>query len=51
MEQAAAMVERFQRMFHRALAAFQAQRRQARVVVRRAGQVNLAHNQQINVAG
>ena len=50
MEQAATMVERFQRMFHRALAAFQAQRRQTRVVVRRAGQVNLAHNQQINLA-
>jgi hypothetical protein len=51
MEQAAAMVERFQRMFHRALAAFHAHRRQTRVVVRRAGQVNLAHNQQINMGG
>jgi hypothetical protein len=51
MEQAAAMVERFQRMFHRALAAFQAQRRQGRVVVRRAGQVNVAQNQQINMSG
>jgi hypothetical protein len=49
MEQAAAMVERFQRMFHRALSAFQAHRRQAPVVVRRAGQVNLANNQQINM--
>jgi hypothetical protein len=35
----------------RGLAAFQAQRRQASVVVRRAGQVNLAHNQQINMSG
>jgi hypothetical protein len=50
MEQAAAMVERFQRLFHRALAALQAQRRQTSVVVRRAGQVNVGH-QQINVSG
>jgi hypothetical protein len=50
MEQAAAMVERFQRMFHRSLAAFHAQRRQAPVVVRRAGQVNMALNQQFNMA-
>jgi hypothetical protein len=50
LEQAAAMVERFQRLFHRALAALQAQRRQTSVVVRRAGQVNVGH-QQINVSG
>jgi hypothetical protein len=50
LEQAAAMVERFQRLFHRALSALQGRRRQAPVVVRRAGQVNLAH-QQVNVAG
>jgi hypothetical protein len=50
LEQAAAMVERFQRLFHRALAALQGLRRQAAVVVRRAGQVNLAH-QQVNVSG
>jgi hypothetical protein len=51
MEQAAAMVERFQRQFLRALAAFHAQRRRTPVVVRRAGQVNLAHNQQVNMTG
>jgi hypothetical protein len=51
MEQAAAMVERFQRMFCRALTAFQAQRRQTPVVFRRAAQVNLAQNQQINWVG
>ena len=45
------MVERFQRMFHRALAAFQAQRRQQRIVVRRAGQANVAQNLQINLTG
>jgi hypothetical protein len=50
MGQAAAMVERFQRLFHRALAALQAQRRQTSVVVRRAGQVNVGH-QQVNVSG
>jgi hypothetical protein len=49
MEQAAAMVERFQRLFLKALAALQSLRRQAPVVVHRAGQVNLAH-QQVNVA-
>jgi hypothetical protein len=50
LEQAAAMVERFQRLFHRALSALQGLRRQAAVVVRRAGQVNVGH-QQINVSG
>jgi hypothetical protein len=49
MEQSATMVERFQRLLLRTLTALQAQRRQARVVVRRAGQVNVAHNQQINM--
>ena len=49
MEQSATMVERFQRLFLRTLTALQAQRRQARVVVRRAGQVNVAHNQQVNM--
>jgi hypothetical protein len=49
MEQSATMVERFQRLFLRTLTALQAQRRKARVVVRRAGQVNVAHNQQVNM--
>jgi hypothetical protein len=48
MEQAAAMVERFQGLFHKALAALQALRRQPSVVVHRAGQVNIAE-QQINL--
>jgi hypothetical protein len=48
--QAAAMVERFQRLFHRALAALQAGRRRAPVVVRHARQVNVGQ-QQVNVAG
>jgi hypothetical protein len=48
MEQAAAMVERFQRLFLKALAALQALRRQPSVVVRHARQVNVAE-QQINV--
>jgi hypothetical protein len=50
LEQAAAMVERFQRLFHRALAALQGLRRKAPVVVRHAGQVNVGQ-QQINVSG
>jgi hypothetical protein len=50
MERAAAMVERCQRLFLKALAALQALRRQPAVVVRRAVQVNLAH-QQVNVTG
>src|SRR5262249_8840434 len=50
LEQAAAMVERFARLFQRALAALQGLRRQAPVVVRRAGQVNVGH-QQINLSG
>ena len=49
LEQAAVMVERFERLFHRALAAFHAQRRQVPVIVRRAGQVNVGQNQQINL--
>jgi hypothetical protein len=51
MDRAAAMVERLQRLFLQTLASFHAQRRQAPVVVRRAGQVNLAHNQQISMTG
>jgi hypothetical protein len=51
LEQAVAMVERFERMFLRALSAFQAQRRRTSVLVRQAGFVNVAHNQQINVNG
>ncbi|HEY1378081.1 MAG TPA: hypothetical protein VGF55_14870 [Gemmataceae bacterium] len=51
MEQSARMVDLFQKLFHRSLTAFRAQRRQAQVVIRRASQVNVAHNQQINVGG
>jgi hypothetical protein len=50
MEQAAQMVERFQAMFLKTLRAFHGMRRPGSVVVRRAAQVNVAH-QQVNVAG
>jgi hypothetical protein len=50
-EEAAAMVERWQRQFLKALEAYQRQRRQApAVIVRNAGQVNVG-GQQVNVAG
>jgi hypothetical protein len=49
LKQAAEMVERFQAMFLKALRAFQGMRRPGSVVVRRAAQVNFAH-QQVNVA-
>jgi hypothetical protein len=48
-DQAAAMVERWHRLFLRTLGALQSQRRRGRTgIVRRAGQVNVAH-QQVNV--
>src|SRR5205823_3867976 len=50
LEQAAEMVERFQAMFLRTLRALQGMRRPGSVVVRRAAQVNMAH-QQVNLAG
>jgi hypothetical protein len=50
MEKAAAMVDRFQELFLRALRALQGLRRPGPVVVRRAGQVNVAAHQ-VNVAG
>lgn len=50
MEQAAQIVERFHAMFLKTLRAFQAMRRPGSVVVRRAAQVNVAH-QQVNMAG
>jgi hypothetical protein len=50
-EEAASMVERWHRLFLKTLEALQRQRRLApTVVVRRAGQVNIA-GQQVNVAG
>jgi hypothetical protein len=50
MEEAAAMVERYHRLFLKTLEAFQRQRRQApAVIVRNAGQVNVGQ-QQMNVA-
>jgi hypothetical protein len=50
-DRAAAMVERCQRLFLRALRALQDQRRlRPPVIVRRAGQVNIAQ-QQVNLAG
>lgn len=50
MEQAAQMVERFQAMFLKTLRAFHGMRRPGSVIVRRAAQVNVAH-QQVNMAG
>jgi hypothetical protein len=51
MEHAAGMAERYHRLFLRSLRALQDQRRLGRpVVVRRAGQVNIAQ-QQVNVSG
>jgi hypothetical protein len=51
MDQAAGMVERFHRLYLRTLRALLDQRRLGRpVIVRRAGQVNIAQ-QQVNVAG
>ena len=49
-DRAAGLVERFHRLYLRTLKALQDQRRPSRRVVRRAGQVNIAH-QQVNVAG
>jgi len=50
MEKAAAILERFQALALQMLRALQGLRRPGSVVVRRAGQVNVAH-QQVNVAG
>jgi hypothetical protein len=50
LEQAAAMTERFHRLYLRTLRALQAMRRLPPVVVRAAGQVNIGH-QQVNIAG
>jgi hypothetical protein len=49
LERAVAMVERFHRMYLRSLQALQALRRRPALVVRSAGQVNIAQ-QQVNVA-
>jgi hypothetical protein len=49
-ERAAAMVERFHRMYLRSLQALQELRRRPALVVRSAGQINIAQ-QQVNVAG
>jgi hypothetical protein len=50
LEHAAAMVERFHRLYLRTLSALQAMRRLPPVVVRAAGQVNIGH-QQVNMGG
>jgi hypothetical protein len=50
LDQAAAMVERYHRLYLRTLAALQGLRRRPPVVVRRAGQVNIGQ-QQVNLAG
>jgi hypothetical protein len=50
MEKAGELVERFQGLFLTTLRALQGLRRAGPVVVRRAGQVNVAH-QQVNLTG
>jgi hypothetical protein len=50
LERAIGMVERLHRLYVRTLKALQDQRSVPRVTVRRAGQVNVAH-QQVNVSG
>jgi len=50
LENAVAMVERLQGLYLRTLKALRDQRRAPRVLVRRAGQVNVGH-QQLNVSG